>query len=647
MVPPFFLLFPCEWTAKLGSWETCWLERIDLELWTPRDVAKLLTLVENEKRYYQEIIATLPHGVAIVSGDFSLQSVNRAFRRYFQLRHEEAARLSLNDLIADGEVRARIEKVRAAESVEERIPFQHKDPNGVSQQLQLTVIPFPDWFNDGANDLLVVVEEGAGESRSAWLEELPALLWKLDPASGAVEFGNVATPLGRRTEDSDEGTDRAARWSERVYAADVERVARVYQAVLASGVAATVDYRARKHDGSVTWLSDEVRRVAGEPPQLQVLTHDVAERREQALRLAEVRKSEAVARLAGKVSHDFNNILMVIQGNVEEAMQDLPDGDARKESLAEVLKAAERMAGITQQLLGVSRPPAPSLKVVDLNQVLRQMGLGARLECSAEFEPVNVDGKHLELALRELVGSIGGLGGGEVVVSVGRVVVHSDFGQAAPGAYARLRVGPLRNVPAEMDLKWNEPFHGISKGMAQANSLLQAMQVGLRLVRISEADAEYEAWIPLASMPEPAPGMQAAVESPQPAVEAPPARETVMVVDDEDSIRALVARVLRREGYRVLEASSSEEALSVAGEFAGEIALIVSDVMLPQMRGTDLVVSLRSTRPGLRALFMSGYTDDPKLATGTLPKGEAFLQKPFSLAALLQTVRMVLMASED
>jgi PAS domain S-box-containing protein len=619
------------------------LERIDLELWTARDVAKLLTLVEDEKRYYQEIIATLPQGVAIVSSDLSLLSVNRAFRRYFNLRHEQVTRLSLNDLIADGGVRDQITGARGSEPA--AIPFTVKDAGGASRKLQLTAIPFPDWFNDGANDLLIVIEEaGAGQpAKNPFLEELAALVWKLDPANGHIDFGNnQALPL--LGWNPDEAPGAIEQWSQRVHPEDAGRVARVYQQVLDSGSPATVDYRARKAGGGIVWLSDEVRRCSGEPSCLCVLTHDVTPRHEDAERLADHRKMEAIARLAGKLSHDFNNILMVIQGNVEEAIQDLSEGDARKESLSEVLKAADRMASITQQLLGLSRPPAPKSQVVDLNQSLRQMGLPARLEASAVFEPVSIDAKQLESALRELLAAVSASGGGEAYLAVDRTALGWDFGFDLPcGPFVRLRIGPLQNVGPEWDERWNEPFQGPGKGVASAWRLLQGMRIGLRLTRTGETTAEYELWLPLAPMPEMPPEPPPAPETAKAVGE--PHRETVMVVDDEESIRSLVARVLRREGYRVLEASSSEEALSVAGGFAGEIALIVSDVMLPRMRGTELVVALRASRPSLRALLMSGYTDDPALSAGSLPKGDGFLQKPFSLAALLQTVRMVLAAS--
>jgi CheY-like chemotaxis protein/PAS domain-containing protein len=618
------------------------LERIDLELWTARDVAKLLTLVEDEKRYYQEIIATLPQGVAIVASDLSLLSVNRAFRRYFNLGHEQVTRLSLNDLIADGSVRDQITGTRGAEPAP--IPFVVKDADGTSRKLQLTAIPFPDWFHDGANDLLIVIEEAAAGQPAAnpFLGELAALVWKLDPATGHIDFGNSpALPLPGWNPGEVPGA--LEQWSQRVHPEDAGRVARVYQHVLDSGSPATVDYRARNAGGRVVWLSDEVRLSAGPPACLWVLTHDVTLRREDAARLADSRKMEAIARLAGKLSHDFNNILMVIQGNVEEAIQDLAGDDARRESLSEVLKAADRMASITQQLLGLSRPPAPKLQVVDLNQSLRQMALPARLDASAVFEPVSVDARQLESALRELLASVSASGGGEAYLAVSRTALGSDFGFDQPcGPFVRLRIGPLQNVGPEFEERWNEPFHGAGKGVALAFRLLQGMRIGLRLVRTGENTAEYEAWLPLAPMPEMPPEPPTAPEAARPAGE--PHRETVMVVDDEDSIRSLVARVLRREGYRVLEASSSEEALSVASGFDGEIALIVSDVMLPQMRGTELVAALRASRPSLRALLMSGYTDDPALSAGNLPKGDAFLQKPFSLAALLQTVRMVLSA---
>lgn len=603
------------------------MERIDLEFWTPRDVAKLLTLVENEKRYFQEIIAALPIGIAVTGNDTSLLSVNRAFRRYFDLTHEEAARISLADLLPDPAVQTCISECRESGVQSHAVPFSWRGASGKNRQLRLTAIPFPDWFGDNGRDVVLVVEDAspAATPGHPFLEYLPGLLWKLDPTGSGIEFANGdASALI--------GTAEVERWNQRVYPEDAQRVARIYQWVLASGKQASVEYRALRGDGTLIWLADEVQRTGGEPPALQVLTMDVSARREEVRRLVDVEKSEAAGRFAGKLAHDFNNILMVLQLNVEEAMQGLAEDDPRKESLAEALKATERFSGISQQLVTLGRPPSGQRKVLDLNEFLVRLNLPAELAQSELPAPAEVDPQQLEIALRELMSTVDG-------AAYVRVCREEHLAGLSPGAIG-LRAGPVRNLTAELETRWNEPFHGVGKGAAFAHVMLRNMGASLRLVRTGGLEGEYEAWFPMAALPERAPVAPPA--EPGPPEPSAPTRETVIVVDDEESIVSLVARVLRREGYQVLEASSGEEALKIAIGHEGDIALIVSDVMLPQMRGTELVTKLRSSRKGLRAVFMSGYSDERTLSAGELADNEAFLQKPFSLAALLQTVRIVL-----
>ncbi|MBL8226841.1 MAG: response regulator [Bryobacterales bacterium] len=613
------------------------MERIDLEFWTPRDVAKLLTLVENEKRYFQEIIATLPIGVAVAGNDASLLSVNRAFRRYFELTHEEAARISLVELLPDPAVQTCISECRESGITGDAVPFSWRGASGKARQLRLTAIPFPDWFGDDGRDVVVVVEDASPATPPGhpFLENLPGLLWRLDSTGSRIEFAN-------RDAGALIGTAEVERWNERVHPEDGPRVARIYQAVLASGKNASVDYRALRQDGSLIWLSDEVRRIEGEPPSLQVWTMDVSARRDEVRRIVDAEKSEAAGRFAGKLAHDFNNILMVLQLNVEEAMQGLPEDDPRKESLAEALKATERFSGISQQLVALGRPPSSQRKVLDLNEFLVGLNLPAELRQSAQPAPVEVDPQQLEMALRELLSTVDGA----AYIRASQEDSIAAFSSGTPAGRAIvLRAGPVRNLTAELEARWNEPFHGVGKGAAFAHVMLRNVGASLRLLRTGELEGEYEAWFPMAALPEPAP-VAVAPEPSQPESPAP-SRETVMVVDDEESILSLVARVLRREGYHVLEASSGEDALKIAGDHVGDIALIVSDVMLPQMRGTELVTRLRSSRKALRAVFMSGYSDERMLSAGDLADNEAFLQKPFSLAALLQTVRIVLTRSKD
>lgn len=621
------------------------MERIDLEQWTPRDVAKLLTLVENEKRYYQEIMALLPMGVAVVGRDGSILSINRSFRQIFGIRHEEASQRSLPDLLSfDNSAQEKISAALSMGDTLSGLPVSIADRQGVARDFRVSIIAMHDWFEENSNDLLVVFEDPGKEApeTSNYLESIGGSVWTLDATTGKIEFGN-------RQASRLLGPDAVSKWAQRVIPEDAARVAWVYEAAIESGSVATVDYRAVRPDGSRIWLSDRVEPIpslSGRPTALRVLTMDDNDRREHLQRLAQSRQMEAVTRAASKLSHDFNNLLMIINGNVEEVIQSLPEPDPRRSGLDDVLKGAERMFAITQQLLAISRPPAANLQVIDLNEFLREMKAPVQRRLTKGFEPVSVDVRQLQTIIQSLLEALDEVQESPVYCQTSRRSLISDFGEdMARGLFVRLGIGPLPNLPKELEARWSEPFAWKSKTLASAYGLLRNMGAWVRIVRDGAA-GEFEILFPLAPTPEPPPPEP--VEPPKIAPPPPdiPVRETVLVVDDEDSIRSLVARVLKRNGYQILEASSSQEALRIAAEYPGAIPMVVSDVMLPYMRGTEMVAKLREKRPQIRALFMSGYTDDPKLAGGNLPPGEGFLQKPFTLVSLVETVRTVLDAPE-
>ena len=142
--------------------------------------------------------------------------------------------------------------------------------------------------------------------------------------------------------------------------------------------------------------------------------------------------------------------------------------------------------------------------------------------------------------------------------------------------------------------------------------------------------------------PEPADAVTVPVEEPPPAVEPEPQPETVLVVEDETGIRILVRKILERQGYRVLDAPQADAAIRLCQEFAGQIQLVITDVIMPEMGGREMVQKLLQIRPGIKVLYVSGYTDDEEVQAANLARGSAFLQKPFTLGALLDKVREVL-----
>ncbi|MCS7025715.1 MAG: response regulator [Bryobacteraceae bacterium] len=626
------------------------MERTDLEFWTPHQVAKLLTLLENEKRYFQEILASVPVGLAIVAADLSLVSVNRAFRKQFDLAHEDVARVTLSELIAEEAVLSRVAQCRESRQATEPVFFRRSLPSRPDQNLRLQAFPFADWFSQEESDVLVVVEqaEGLPPSVQSMVRALPGVVWRTDESLKEFEFANPDT-LTRISSLQPE------QWRQRILEADAGRVARVYQTVFSASVGSTssnrgtedgtekggmsgvVDYRLDRGNQDWVWLADEVQRVEGDPPVLQVFTSDVTSRRHDTRRALDTAKIDALSRFAGKLAHDFNNILMVLQLNLEEALQGLPDGDARKESLSEALQATERFASINQQLALLGKQPLTASRLINLNDWLTQMSFPASLSLSPTPATVEVDPSILERAVRELLTTTDE----SPYIHLERAHVMVDFASGmGAGEYVLLRLGPLQKVTDELEDRWNEPFHGLGNGVATACATLRRAGAHVYLRRFRSNAAEYEICFPLAQPP-----AQPEAAAAQQTEAVLPSRETILVLEDEASIRSLVARVLRREGYQVLEASSGQEALQILSQHAGEPALIVSDVMLPDMLGTELVAQLRLIHKRMPVVYMSGYSDERALSSGKLAPYEAFLAKPFSLSVLLQTVRLLLSQS--
>lgn len=618
------------------------MERIDLDNWKAREVARLLTLVENDRRYYQEILTCLPIPVAIVSRELNLAMINRAFRWTFQLKHEDLGDKRLDDIIRVPLVRERVVQAFESNSPEAGIKFSRTGPDGARKNHRLTVIPLWDAYQDRPQEAIVVIEEPeqAASTASKLLDELGAVVWQSDARTGEVAFGN------RAAAELLDGS--ASQWADRVHPEDAARVAWVYEAVTETGKDATVEYRGAKSEG--LWLCDRIHPVVegGKVVMLEVMTTDESERHRRANQLLQLSEIDSTMQLAQQVAHEFNNLWMIVTGYSEVLAERVEEDPESRSGLEAILKAAERGVQSTAQLLQFGRPPTAHPRAVDLHGLIRSWNLDAEARFEEEPLGASVDPGKLEAILRGFVQYVSEreAGGGRVYIKTERESLISDTADRLPkGQFAAIRVGPVGKLSAALERHWCQPYFTeadkpLSIGPAVWNAQLRQMGGWARLERTGESTGEFVLLFPVAKLAEPE---RKAVEAEaKPVVEAAKALETILVVDDEESIRNLVARVLVRQGYEVLVAESGEEGLRLAETYEGAIALVVTDVMLPGMRGPEMASRVRRLRPEIRVLYISGYMDDPDLAAGILTPGEGFLQKPFTLTALAQTVRTVL-----
>jgi two-component system cell cycle sensor histidine kinase/response regulator CckA len=437
---------------------------------------------------------------------------------------------------------------------------------------------------------------------------------------------------------------------------EAEGVRRSDAAVLASGrPLLNVEETRRRPDGAQSLLLTSkvpLRDAKGEVLGVLGIHADVTEQRRLQEQLRQSQKLEAVGRLAGGVAHEFNNLLTALAGHAELLQGALQADDALREHVAEIRKAADRAAALTRQLLALGRKQVATPAPLDLNAVVSGLegilrGLvGEDVTLTTRTAPglwlIWADAGQLEQVLINLVVNARDAvpGGGEITVET-RNVPH-----AGPGGNGPCVLLAVRDTGCGMDRATRErlfePFF-TTKGVGKGTGLGLSTVYGI--VKQSGGHIEVES--------EPGRGSSFKVSLPrldgdgqgqaEPAPAAPErGGETVLLVEDEDMVRNLARRILRMQGYKVLEARHGVEALEVAERHGEPIHLLLTDVVMPLLGGRQLADRLLPQRPGLKVLYMSGYADDAVLRHGVFEAEVDFLQKPFSPDVLVRKLREVL-----
>ena len=387
---------------------------------------------------------------------------------------------------------------------------------------------------------------------------------------------------------------------------------------------------------------------------------NVTELRTMEQQFLQAQKMEAVGRLAGGVAHDFNNLLTVINGYSDLALRRLPAGDPLRQSITEIRKAGERAAGLSQQLLTFSRKrdidPRP-IKLADVIQKARGMLDGVvgedveiTLDLDEEAGPVMADPGQIDQILMNLAVNARDAmpEGGRIALRVAPLQIDPDTAAhwmgVEPGNYVVLEVSDTgMGMSDEIQQRIFEPFF---------TSKAEGEGTGLGLATVYGIVKQAEGWIKVESQPGKGTifrvGLPVLPESTVRAVapEIAPAnmdgQETILVVEDQDEVRKLTLSALRSFGYQTLEAKSAAEGLIIVENYSATIDAVLSDVVMPGMNGGQLADRLRSIRPEIRVLFMSGHPGEVILRRGLLDPRTEYLQKPFTPETLAQKLRMVL-----
>jgi two-component system cell cycle sensor histidine kinase/response regulator CckA len=370
-------------------------------------------------------------------------------------------------------------------------------------------------------------------------------------------------------------------------------------------------------------------------------------------------KSEEIGRLAGGVAHDFNNILSIILCDAALCSEELDAAHPAQQSLEEITKAANRAADLSRQLLAFSRRQILDLKNVHLGELIEGMQgmfrrtLGEDIEITTQCDPdlgiVRVDTPQFEQVLLNLVVNARDAmpEGGQLSIEARNVVLEEDYVRAHPEVHPGPHVMiAVSDTGAGMDAatlrRACEPFFttkpagkGTGLGLSTVHGIVKQSAGSIWIYSEPGGGTAVKIYFPV---------VQAAKDplSKPPAAKARPGTGTILVAEDDDQVRRLACRSLRKAGYHVLEARSGEQALELDHLFPGPVDLLLSDVVMPHMPGRQLAETLVGRRPRMKVLFMSGYTENSIVHHGILDKDVSFLQKPFTPDTLARKVREVL-----
>ncbi len=638
------------------------MERADLEQWRPKDVARLLALVEGQRRYFQEIVAVLPVGILVLSADLQVVLANAAVRKAFGVPEQSSIRL---DAVLPSWVLERVGNVMKTGAAEANILVD----SGPGRQLQIGIVAIPGWDGDGGREALLTVQElGAAVAvppgpvpvpRAAvspltiteLAGDLAAVLWAVEPRSMRPIY---VSPQAQRLLGfaAQFWTSNPSFWTDRVHPGDRERVMQFYQRAMKSANDSACEFRSVRADGQIVWLRETVRMVrdaAGQPLYLAGITVDVSERRRLERQLVQRERIEAMQKLAGRMAHDLNNMLMILEGNAEEVLSGLPAGSDVRGEMEAIVAAAQRMTGLTGYLLAFSRRPPVPAEAIDLEAVLSPVvqNLGVQRKGPLSRSRVNANAAQLEQVLTMVVAAAAP-SAGAVTLDASNIEIREELqrpdGPLAPGDYCAITIATsggkteFAEGAFERFLPEKGAFDDTAGKLAQAYGMVRQWGGDIAVAGGLETGTVFRIFLQRAG--ETANPAGPVTEPGEPKTERQLA--TVLVVEDEAGIRALVQKFLRRHGYEVLEASNGEQALEVVRGHPGSIDLLITDMVMPQMGGRELVDRLHAQGRDLKILYISGYTDDSTVYAAELPRGSAFLQKPFTLNALLEKVRGLL-----
>jgi signal transduction histidine kinase len=415
-----------------------------------------------------------------------------------------------------------------------------------------------------------------------------------------------------------------------------------------------------KFSGTVAILNDITDRKRSAERLEQLVQERTDELREKDHQLAQAQRMEAIGRLAAGVAHDFNNLLTAISGYSQLLMMELPEDSPLRKEVEEISDAGDRAAALTGQLLAFSRKQALKLTAVDVKEVVTNVEKMLRRVIGEDIDlvieqgetagPIMADRGQIEQVLMNLsVNARDAMKrGGRLTIRTANVEIATDRpvhqSILKTGGYTLIHVQDTgTGIESKHLERIFEPFYstkeagkGTGLGLSTVYGIVKQFGGQIEVASEIGKGTAFSIFLPRLKEPVEAPGAEPK------APDTLEGSETVLLVEDEAGVRDLVARILKIYGYTVVTASSGEEALALCGEHKGRIDLVITDVVMPGLSGQQLVKKLAEERPGVKVIYMSGYTDSGVLRRGIVEKQAVMLQKPFAPATLCKKVREAL-----
>jgi two-component system cell cycle sensor histidine kinase/response regulator CckA len=427
------------------------------------------------------------------------------------------------------------------------------------------------------------------------------------------------------------------------------------------GIPRGIPRKHRHKDGRL--IEVEVRALDLEyhgRPAVLAVAQDTTERRMLEAQFRQAQKMEAIGRLAGGVAHDFNNLLMVIKGHIELLLERLPGSESAVRKIEQIDRAADRATSLTRQLLAFSRMQVLQPKVINLNDVVGEMGkllprlIGEDIELVLRTSPdlgnIRADAGQMEQVIMNLaVNSRDAMPrGGKLIIETANVELDHVYTAAhpvmGPGRYVLLAVTDTGcGMDAETQARIFEPFFttkekgkGTGLGLATVYGIVKQSGGFIWVYSEVEKGTTFKIYLPRLDEP------SQRIEHARQATELPGGTETILLAEDEQDVRDVAREFLALAGYTVLEAKDGAEAVEIARRHAGDIHVLVTDMVMPGMDGRELATRLSGIRPALNVIYMSGYSEQAAGHAGEWDSSAILLTKPFTRSAILRAVREVL-----